>query len=146
MVKRTEREMLQRLIEICRDGERGFLAAAEHVSQPELQTLFRQLAVQRKRFADELVPHLQRMGASPDDGSNAATLHRGWIHLKGAMLGSPDHAIVTEAERGEHVALDAYQDALNGLLPPTVSELVETQRDAIEEATERIRTVDMRYA
>ncbi|OFW13442.1 MAG: hypothetical protein A3F70_11180 [Acidobacteria bacterium RIFCSPLOWO2_12_FULL_67_14] len=146
MAERTEREVLQHLIEICRDGERGFRAAAEHVSQPELQTLFKHLAVQRKRFADDLVPHLQRMGANPDDGSGAATLHRGWIHLKAAVPGSHDHAIVTEAKRGEHAALDTYKDALNGMLPPTVSDLVETQCDAIEAATERIRTIDMGYA
>jgi hypothetical protein len=49
---------------------------------------------------------------------------------------------VTEAERGEHAALNAYEEALNGMLPPTVTDLVEAQRDAIQDANERIRTVD----
>ena len=44
--------------------------------------------------------------------------------------------------RGEHAALNAYKDALSGMLPPTVIDLVEEQRDAIRVANERIRTVD----
>jgi len=65
--------------------------------------------------------------------------------LRDLVPGQHDHTIVTEAERGEHAALDAYDEALNGMLPPTVTDLVETQRDAIQQANERIRTVDMGY-
>jgi len=32
------------------------------------------------------------------------------------------------------------------MLPPTVTETVESQRDAIVEAHERIRTIDMGYS
>ncbi len=146
MAERTERQVLQHLIDICLDGERGFRAAADYVDNPGLQTLFRHLAEQRQRFADDLVPHLQRMGGLPDDGSEMASLHRSWMRMKGMVPGRHDHAIVVEAERGEHAAIDAYEDALNGMLPPTVTGLVETQKDAIEAATERIRTIDMGYA
>lgn len=146
MAERTELGVLQHLIDICLDGERGFSAAADYVDNPGLQGLFRDLATQRKRFADELLPHLQRLGGRPDDGSGVATLHRGWMRMKGLVPGRHDHAIVVEAERGEQAAFDAYQEALSGLLPPTVSELVETQRDAITVATDRIRAIDMGYA
>jgi uncharacterized protein (TIGR02284 family) len=127
MAERTEREVLHHLIDICKDGERGFRA---------------DLAAQRKQFAAELGPHLQRLGGLADGGTNAGTLHRGWMVLRGIVPGDHDHAIVTEAERGEHAALNAYKDALNGMLPPTVIDLVEEQRDAIRAANERIRTVD----
>jgi uncharacterized protein (TIGR02284 family) len=142
MAERTEREVLHHLIDICKDGERGFRAAAEQVAAPVLKTLFADLAAQRKQFAAELGPHLQRLGGLADGGTNAGTLHRGWMVLRGIVPGDHDHAIVTEAERGEHAALNAYKDALNGMLPPTVIDLVEEQRDAIRAANERIRTVD----
>ena len=142
MAERTEREVLHHLIEICKDGERGFRTAAEQVSAPVLKTLFADLAAQRRQFAAELGPHLQRLGGLADGGTNAGTLHRGWMVLRGIVPGDYDHAIVTEAERGEHAALNAYKDALNGMLPPTVIDLVEEQRDAIRAANERIRTVD----
>ena len=146
-MERTERETLHHLVEVCEDGERGFLAAAAHVSDPGLKTLFTELAAERKRFAAELVPHLQRLGGRTDrDGSNAGTLHRGWIGLKGLVPGHNDHGIVTEAERGEHAALGAYEDALHGMLPPTVSCLIEAQREAMQKAHDRIHAIDTGYS
>lgn len=147
MAERTEREVLHHLIEICRDGERGYRAAADVVSDPKLKMAFTELAEERARFATDLLPHLQRLGGRADEtGTSAGTLHRGWMNLKGHMPGHHDHTIVTEAERGEHAALDAYEDALNGMLPPTVSSLIEAQRDAMQKANERIRSIDMGYS
>lgn len=147
MAERTERDVLHRLIDICRDGERGFRAAADNVRDPTLKALFTGLATQRKRFAEELLPHLQRLGGSPNgEGTNAGAFHRKWMVLKGLVPGDHDHHIITEAERGEQVALDAYEDALNGMLPPTVTEVIEAQREALLEATDRIRAVDMGYS
>ena len=120
----------------------GSGTAAEHVNAPVLKTLFADLSAQRKQFAEELEPHLYRLGGMADGGTNAGTLHRGWMLLRGVCARYHDHAIVVEAERGEHVALNAYKDALNGMLPPTVTDLVEAQRDAIEDANERIHAVD----
>ena len=143
MAERNEREVLHHLIEVCKDGERGFRTAAEHVDAPALKTLFADLSAQRKQFAEELEPHLHRLGGLPDGGTNAAALHRGWMLLRGFVPGRHDHAVVVEAARGEHAALNAYKEALNGMLPPTVTDLVEAQRDAIQGANERIHTVDM---
>jgi uncharacterized protein (TIGR02284 family) len=147
MAERTEREVLHHLIEVCEDGERGFLAAAAQVSDPGLKTLFTELAAERARFGAELVPHLQRLGGRTDrDGSSTGTLHRGWIGLKGLVPGHHDHGIVAEAERGEHAALGAYENALNGMLPPTVSGLIEAQREAMQNANDRIHAIDTGYS
>jgi uncharacterized protein (TIGR02284 family) len=147
MAERTEREVLHHLIEICRDGERGFRTAADYVHGPALKSLFMALAEERQRFATDLVPHLQRLGGRADDeGSSTGALHRGWMNVKGHVPGHHDHAIVTEAERGEHAALSAYEDALNGMLPPTVSSIIETQREAMQKTNDRIRALDMGYA
>lgn len=147
MAERTGRDVLHHLIDLCRDGERGFRAAADHVSDPTLKSLFTDLATQRKRFAEELQPHMQRLGGPPDaEGTSAGALHRHWMVLKGLVPGRHDHHIVAEAERGEHAALDAYDDALNGPLPPTATEVVESQREAILKADDRIRSVDMGYS
>jgi uncharacterized protein (TIGR02284 family) len=146
-MERTEREALHHLIEICRDGERGFRAAEQAVSDPKLKALFGELAADRARFATELLPHLRRLGGMTDgDGTNAGALHRGWINLKAHVPGHHDHAIVTETARGEHAALDAYDDALHGMLPPTVTSLIEAQQEAMQDAVERIRAIDMGYS
>jgi uncharacterized protein (TIGR02284 family) len=146
MAERNEREVLQHLIQVCKDGAHGFRTAADHVTAPSLKSLFTELANERTGFAAALLPHLQRMGGtSDDDGSSAAALHRGWMNIKGLVPGNHDHAIVTEAKRGEQAALNAYDEALAGILPPTVVTLVETQRDAMYKASERIHTVDIGY-
>lgn len=147
MAEQSERDILHQLIAVCRDGEHGFRTAADMVRNPKLKSLFAELAAERAAFAEALVPHLQRMGSTADGGgSGAAALHRGWMALKGLVPGHQDHAIVTEAERGEQAALNAYEEALAGMLPPTVTSLIEAQREAMKKANERIRSVDMGYA
>jgi uncharacterized protein (TIGR02284 family) len=147
MAERTEREALQHLIDICMDGERGFRAAAEAVSSPRLKALFDDLAEERGSFAAALLPHLRRLGGTTEwDGTNAGALHRRWMTLKAHVPGQHDHGIVAEAERGEHAALDAYDEALHGMLPPTATELVEAQQSALHDAVDRIRAVDMGYS
>jgi uncharacterized protein (TIGR02284 family) len=146
MAERTEREAIHHLIDVCRDGERGFRAAADAVSDPKLKTLFNELAAERARFAADLLPHLQRLGGTVEDGgTSAGTLHRGWINLKARVPGHRDHGIVAEAERGEQAALDAYDEALHDVLPPTVTDLIEKQQDAMHAAVDRIRAIDMGY-
>ncbi len=147
MAERTERDALHHLIDICMDGERGFRAAAEAVSNPKLKALFDDLAEERGRFAAALLPHLRRLGGTADwEGTNAGALHRSWITLKAHVPGHADHAIVSEAERGEHAALNAYDEALHGMLPPTVTELIEAQQEAMHDAVDRIRAIDMGYS
>jgi uncharacterized protein (TIGR02284 family) len=139
MAERTEREVLEHLIEICRDGERGFQTAAQYVKTPELKKLFTELAEERNTFARDLEPHVNRLGGSTlATGTGAGAVHRGWMNVKAHVPGHHDQTIVAEAERGEHAALKAYEDALNGVLPPTVISIVEAQRDGMRATQKRI--------
>jgi uncharacterized protein (TIGR02284 family) len=128
MAEHNARWVLNHLIETCLDGERGFLFATAHVEDASLKSLFLDLATQRARFADELLPHAERLGGgTAGDGSKAGALHRGWMTLKSVVSNDQDRTIIEEAERGEEAAVAAYKDALEGMLPPTVRELVERQ-------------------
>ena len=143
MAERTEREVLHHLIEICKDGERGFRAAAEYVHDPSLKSLFQSLAEQRGQFAGDLLPHLHRLGGYTDwTGTNAGALHRGWISIKAHIPGHTDRTIAAEAARGDHAAIAAYDEALNGMLPPTVSGLVEAQREELTASLAAIRELE----
>ncbi len=147
MAERTERDTLHHLIDVCENGDLGFLAAADHVSNHGLKTLFTELSEERVAFRTALLPHLRRLGGRNDPGgTSAGALHRGWIGLKSLVPGHHDHAVVTEAERGERLAIDAYNDALSGMLPPTVIDLVEQQRDTMRKDYDRIRSIDMGYS
>jgi uncharacterized protein (TIGR02284 family) len=128
MAERTERAVLNQLIETCRDAERGLRVAADQVTSLELRRVLAGLADQRHAFANELLPHAQRLGgASATDGSAAAAVHRVWMKVKARIASDPDHAVLTEAARGERHALHVYDDAVADVIPPESRELIERQ-------------------
>ena len=128
MAERTERTVLNHLIETCRDAERGLRVAADQVTSQELKRLFMRLAEQRRSFADELLPYAQRLGGgSAADGTAAAAVHRAWIQVKARLARNPDRAVLEEAARGERYAVHAYDDAIADWIPPDAREIVERQ-------------------
>jgi uncharacterized protein (TIGR02284 family) len=128
MAQRTERTVLNQLIETCRDAELGLRVAADQVESPELKRLFLRLAEQRRSFANELLPHAQRLGGgSVADGTAAAAVHRAWIQVKARLARNPDRAVLEEAARGERYAVHVYDDAVADWIPPEVREIVEGQ-------------------
>jgi uncharacterized protein (TIGR02284 family) len=130
--------VLNHLIETCRDGARGFRLAAEQVASPTLKTLFTDFADQRAAFAEQLLPHAHRLGGeAPADGTRAAALHRGWMDVKQVIVRT-DHAVLLEVLRGDTVAVQAYTDAVNGMLPPDTRELVQRQSDLLTGAHEQL--------
>ena len=142
MAEATERSTLNHLIETCRDGERGFRYAANHVRNPDVKSLFLEVAGERDRFAGELIPYAQRLGGHEEgDGSLTGSLHRSWMGIRDAITGHDEHAIIREAERGERAALSAYEDAVNGMLPPTARDLIERQCEAVRLSHQRVHAL-----
>jgi uncharacterized protein (TIGR02284 family) len=144
MAQRTEREVLNHLIESCRDGELGFKTAAEHVTDPTLKSLFITLAEDRARCAQELLPHAQRLGgANVSDGTSVGALHRKWIDVKSTLTGHHhDHAIFIEVARGDRVTVHAFKDAIEGILPPDTRDVVERQYAVIQNEHERLMAAE----
>ncbi len=142
MAERTERAVLNELIVTCRDAARGFQWAADHASAPDVRAFLTSAAGERRAFADELIPHAQRLGGEAEgDGSGAAALHRLWMSLKDRFAGNHDQALLVEAERGERIALAAYDDAIQGMIPPDVRDVVEQQRAKMAETHARLQAM-----
>lgn len=140
MAERTERSVLNHLIETCRDAERGLRVAADNVSAPETRRLLLGIADQRRAFADELLPHAQRLGgASVADGTSAAAVHRAWIQVKARLANDRDNAVLQEAARGERYAMHAYDDAVAEMIPPDIRDLVEGQDLGVRVARKLVR-------
>ena len=126
---------LNGLIETCKDGEKGFTTAAEKVSDVSLKSLFTKYATQRAQYAAELQTAVAGLGSNPaDSGHVAATLHRGWISVKGALTSDTDKAIIDECEAGEDAAMKNYKDALTKVLPPSIRTLIEGQFQGVQAA------------
>jgi uncharacterized protein (TIGR02284 family) len=134
--------VLNHLIETCRDSERGYRAAAELVASETLQSQFLEMAEDRARFAEQLVPYAQRVGgAAAGAGTTVASLHRHWMDFKARLTHQDDHAVFTEVLRGDTVTLRTYETALSEVLPATVRELVEQQEQKVREVHARLEAL-----
>jgi uncharacterized protein (TIGR02284 family) len=129
------RNVLNDLIETCKDGEQGFRTAAEKAKESSLKALFAKYAAQRAEYAQELQSLVTRLGGDPaTSGHVAATLHRGWINLKEALSKNEDKAIIDECEAGEDAAVKNYREARAKVLPADVEAIVQRQALGVEEA------------
>lgn len=134
--------ILNSLIETCKDGEQGFKTAAEGLTSSDLKAKFLQYSRQRAQMSAELQAEVRTLGGDPErSGSMSGSLHRGWLDIKSAITGKDDHAIVTEAERGEDVAKSAYESALKETLPTSAQTLVQQQAAKVRKAHDDVRDI-----
>ena len=135
-------DILNKLIDTCKDGENGFRTAAEHVKSENLRSVFLERAESCRRGATELQEAVVRCGGKPDEhSSGTGTLHRGWVALKGMLTGDSDQAALNECERGEDAALARYRDAIKKDLPSDVMAIVQRQYEGVKRNHDQIRTL-----
>ena len=129
------------LIEICKDGEKGYKDASDRVENDEFKTILYRLSQQRAMFRAELENDLIKdYGEEAKTGDSVASkLHRGWLDFKSGLKGNDTKAILEECERGEQHAIDTYTNALNGELPSYLEERVKNQLDMIKGTLSQIR-------
>ncbi len=132
---------LNGLIETCRDGREGFREASLYVTHPYLKQFFTGASNERSRFVKQLNSAVRFLGGTPvTSGSLTGTLHRTWIEIRGTLIGQDDESILTECERGEDAAVEAYRRVLTALsLPAGIHRLVERQALAIRAMHDKIR-------
>ena len=139
-------DVIEKLIETCRDGQAGYLEAAEYAKNHELRAFFSQQALERAKFAGELESEARHLGEA-DPGrkpSVASTLHRAWIDLK-HKFGGGDASILESVESGEHNARNNYHEALQAGLPRDVQAIVEEQAESVFAAHDQVRTLQDMY-
>lgn len=135
--------LLNGLIEICKDGEKGFREAAEDIEIGYYQILFQEYARQRSQFASALQQEVRKLGGNPDrKGSMAGTIHRGWMNLRSSVNQKTNELIIRECERGEETALKNYKKALDLDLPETLKSLIQTQYQTIRHTHGRIKAME----
>jgi len=134
--------VIEDLIETCKDGQKGYQDAAAHVKRSDLKTFFNEQSLERARFAGELQEERIRLGKSDkkDSGSVSAALHRAWIDTKVSM-GAGDKAILESVEAGEDRAKEAYQKAMTSDLPESIALIVRRQAASVQAAHDRVKTL-----
>lgn len=139
---------IQELIQICKEGERGFKDASDNVNNEELKTILYRLSQQRALFRGELEDILIKdfgTDAEPND-SILSKLHRTWMDFKSGLNGHDTKAILEECERGEQHAIEKYSNALAGTLPDYVESKVQSQLNMIKGALSQIKEFEAEFS
>lgn len=106
-------DLLNDLIETSKDGQKGFETSAEDIKNPAIKQFFLTRAAACATAVRELQAEVRALGGDPETSSSVSgTLHRAWVDLKSLVTGKSDEAILNEVERGEDVALKAYNEAI----------------------------------
>lgn len=133
---------LRQLAQLNIDSRDGFDYAAERIEDdtPEIAKRFRELSDQRARYAEQLESLLLNSGEdTPEEGSWAASMHRTWMNIRDMLSEKPDiYAVVAEAERGEDVIRQAYEEAAQEV-SGSVAALVNEHYAAIKLAHDSVR-------
>ncbi len=140
MTNENSLDVLNDLVETCKDGQHGFRTAAEDAKDSELARIFAEFASQRTSFIAELQDRIRSLGGNPEkSGSVAGAMHRGWIDLKSALATNEPHAVLAECERGEDVAVSSYKKALEENLDPISRGIISRQYVAVQAAHDRVK-------
>jgi uncharacterized protein (TIGR02284 family) len=137
------RELLEELVETCRDGQDGYRDAAEHVTDSSLHAFLNDKSIERAGFAGELEQEILRLGEKDPDrsGSASAAIHRAWIDLK-ATLGGGEGAILKSVEGGDDQARKTYEKVANSSeLPEYLAVIVRKQLVSIQAAHDHVRNL-----
>ena len=139
-------DVLNNLMESCRDGEQGFRASADHASTGELQSFLSRRAGDCAVAAAELEHVVRSYGAEPAEGGTmGGALHRGWVAIKAALSSNDDKAVLEECERGEDAMVAHYHSALEKPLPASVRVLVQRQAEEAQRYHDEVRTLRNQY-
>ncbi|HXT69760.1 MAG TPA: PA2169 family four-helix-bundle protein [Vicinamibacterales bacterium] len=132
MSDHSERWVLNRLIEMCKDEEESLRHIADQLKDPQMKSVMSGLADRRALFASELVPHAQRLGGSEaHDGTARGAWHRRWRAIRDMWAHQDDRSLIAEAEQEEQRVLAMYGGALDQIFPPGTRKLIETQASEI---------------
>ncbi len=139
-------DIIEKLIETCRDGQLGYRDAAEHAQNADLKEFFSRQSLERAKFSGELESIARQLGeADPDRSPSMANkLHRAWFDLK-QKFGGGDESILESVESGEDNAKNHYQEALRADLPLDIHSIVETQAHSVLAAHDRVRALRDAY-
>jgi uncharacterized protein (TIGR02284 family) len=138
---------LQDLIQINLDSRDGFKGAAEHLKEKHstLEAMFRRLASERDSQAKELQTLVTSNAETPQkSGSASAAVHRAWMDLRSAF-GGGEHAILSEAERGEDHIKAKYEEAIKDLKGCTCVSVLSRQHSAVVASHDTIRDIRDRH-
>lgn len=136
--------VLQRVMNICKDGADGYETAALCTADKTLKAFFLHLAAQRTGFVERLKNESLRAGYDLQTaGTVSGLFHRFWIRVKVLLSRRGDERVVEESIMGEKVAVSIYNEAINvRQMPSHLNNLLEEQQYFIKAAIGQLFELD----
>lgn len=141
-------EALNDLLRKNVDAAKGFEKAAEEVSSPTLQSIFKEKAQVRIQFAKTLSSEIAMHGEAPEiEGNLKGDIHRIWMDIRAAISTQEDETIIAECIRGEEGALEEYDSVLEEAeLYATTRALILNQKAAVQKTLQKLHDLEGRGA
>jgi uncharacterized protein (TIGR02284 family) len=138
--------VLNKLIQLTKDTEEGYLTAAENVDDSYLQKLLKERAENCHIAALDLQRKVKEMdGIPPQNGTILGIMHRNWINIKGTLTGRNELTILDECERGEAMVEEAYEKILKANISEEIRPLIQQQYESIVNDHNIIRDLMDKY-
>lgn len=135
-------DVLNDLLESCRDGEYGFKTCTEYTQSTDLKTMLTRHSTECREAGEELQSLIRQFGGDPDEGGSVTgMLHRGWVSVRGTLSMHSDKAMLEECERGEDAAVARYRKALKENLPAAVRAVVERQAQGAQRNHDQVKVM-----
>ena len=140
-------EKLHDLVRINIDSHQGLLDAAEAIEDKGVADVFRKVAGERSKFADELKMYITwNEETPPKEQSFASKVHQAWMNCRAKLNGGDAHVVLIEAEYGEDQIKEAYEDALKDNPGSAMSEILHSQYAVVKKGHDQIRDLRDAYA
>ncbi len=142
-------EVLNDLIQINNDRIVGYERAIKETKQEDddLKVLFATMIAESHRIKIALATEVQALGADAEKGTTASgKIYRAWMDVKALFGGHDRHTILSNCERGEDAAKNAYRSALEHELPAYIRDLLIQQQESLLASHEEIKSLRDQYA
>jgi len=138
-------EILNDLVVINNDRIVGYERALEE-AKPEdsdLKALFTKMIDESRKIRIDLAGEVQALGGEFEAGTTASgKLYRAWMDVKAVFTGHDRHAVLSNCERGEDAAQNAYKDALeDDKLPGYIRTMLEAQKQMLRSSHDKIKAL-----
>jgi len=138
-------EVLNDLVMIHNDRIVGYERALEETKtdDADLRQLFTSMIDESRKMRLDLAGEVQALGGEFEAGTTTSgKLYRAWMDVKAVFTGHSRYAVLSNCERGEDAAQDAYKEALDeNTLPNYIRTTLESQRQILRGSHDRIKAL-----
>lgn len=140
MEQKDFKKDLQKIIDICDDGVKGYRTAAKNIEHKDIKTLFLRIAQERQANIEDLKNEALIAGIELDtSGTVLGFFHRTWLAAKSTFSSDTNEKVIEESIYGENQAIEVYDKVIGDpSIPEFIREKLKAQQDLIKTAIKEL--------